>query len=84
MQDLQKEIELLKERNKRVEANKARETSRIRKLIIIIFTYIVMVIFFYASKLPEPRLNAIVPSVAFLLSTLGLSLFKNLWLKYKK
>ncbi|MFA6255545.1 MAG: hypothetical protein WC606_00020 [Candidatus Absconditabacterales bacterium] len=84
MQDLQKEIAQLKERNKRVEADKARETSRMRKIIIIILTYTVIVIFFYTTKLPNPRLNAIVPSITFLLSTLGLSLLKNLRLKHKK
>jgi len=84
MQDLQKQINEIQKRNKRVEADKDRETSRARKIIIIILTYVVIVIFFYASKLPQPRLNAIVPSVAFLLSTLGLSLFKTIWLKYKK
>jgi len=84
MQDLQKEIVLLKARNSRVEADKARETSWMRKVIITVLTYAVIVIFFYTVKLPKPRLNAIVPSVAFLLSTLGLSLFKNIWLKNRK
>jgi len=83
MQDIQKEIDQLKARNKRVEADKARETSWARKIIITILTYAVIVIFFYTARLPKPRINAIVPSIAFLLSTLGLSLFKTLWLKHK-
>ena len=72
MENIQKEIELLKQRNKRVEADKAREISRARKFIILTLTYIVIVIFFYTAELPKPRINAIVPTLGFILSTLGL------------
>ena len=72
MENIQKEIELLKERNRRVEADKAREISRARKFIILTLTYIVIVIFFYTAELPKPRINAIVPTLGFILSTLGL------------
>ncbi|MBI2622507.1 MAG: hypothetical protein HYW64_00195 [Candidatus Levybacteria bacterium] len=39
---------------------------------------------FYLSaiQIKEPWLNAIVPSFGFLLSTLTLPFFKNLWKKY--
>ena len=84
MQDLQKEIQQLKARNKRVEADKARETSTARKIIIMLLTYVVIVLFFYATKLPKPRINAIIPTVGFMLSTLGLHAVKQLRLKYKK
>jgi hypothetical protein len=63
MQEIQKEIEAIKERNKRVEADKARETSITRKILIMILTYSVIVIFFYAAKLPKPRINAIIPTI---------------------
>lgn len=84
MDDLQKQINEIKQRNTRVEADKARETSRARKIIIVILTYIVIVIFLYSAKLPQPRLNAIVPSIAFILSTLGFGIIKQLRLKHKK
>jgi len=84
MQDIQKEIEKLKARNRRVEADKARETSLARKIIIMLLTYAVIVIFFYTVKLPQPRINAIVPTLGFMLSTLGLNALKNIWLKWKK
>jgi hypothetical protein len=35
-----------------------------------------------AIKIPNPWFNAIVPAVAFLLSTLTLPFFKELWVKY--
>lgn len=82
VEDLQKEIEKIKERNKRVEADKAWETSWSRKILIAILTYMVIVIFFYFAGLPKPFVNSIVPSLAFVLSTLTLSIFKKLWLKY--
>ena len=84
MQDLQKEIEQLKARNRRVEADKARETSLARKIIIMLLTYVVIVIFLYAARLTKPRINAIIPTIGFVLSTLGLNIFKNLWLKHRK
>ena len=41
--DLQKEIELIKERNRRVETDKSWETSWFRRMIIMIFTYLTLV-----------------------------------------
>lgn len=76
-EELQSEINKIKERNKRVEADKAWETSRARKIIILFLTYIVMVIFFYFARLPKPFINAIVPAIAFVLSTLTIPLFKK-------
>lgn len=83
LEDLQKDIDEIKKRNRKVEADKAWETSWIRKFIILLLTYAVIVIFFYVSELPKPFLNAIVPALAFALSTFTLSLFKKIWLKSK-
>jgi len=80
IEDIKKEIDEIKARNKRVETDKAWETSWARKLIVLVLTYIVIVIFFFVSKLPEPFVNAVVPSVAFLLSTMTVPLFKKWWL----
>ncbi|PIN80242.1 hypothetical protein COV16_01225 [Candidatus Woesearchaeota archaeon CG10_big_fil_rev_8_21_14_0_10_34_8] len=82
VKQLEKEISNIKQRNKKVEADKAWETSFSRKLIIIILTYFVIVIFFYIAKLPDPWINAIVPSVAFVLSTLTIPVFKKIWIRY--
>ncbi len=83
LEDLQKEINEIKNRNKKVETDKAWETSWARKIIILLLTYVVIVIFFYFSELPSPFLNAIVPALAFVLSTFTLSLFKKMWMKNK-
>ena len=84
LQKIEEEIEKIKERNRRVETNKAWETSITRKISIFILTYIVIVIFFLYANLPSPFINSIVPAIAFVLSTLSLSSIKNLWIKYKK
>lgn len=81
IEQLQLEIEEIKKRNQRVEADKAWETSWARKIIIFLLTYTVIVIFFFFAQLPNPFLNAIVPSLAFVLSTLTVPMFKKWWLK---
>ena len=83
---MKKEIELIKERNKRVEADKAWETSKTRRLIIAFMTYIIVVIFLFAINAPMPWLTALVPTLGYTLSTLTLPLFKKLWVDwaYKK
>ena len=80
IEKLQKEVEDIKARNKRVSADKAWETSGMRKSVIFLLTYIVIVIFFFAAKLPDPFANAVVPSVAFVLSTLTVPLFRKWWI----
>lgn len=82
MTNLEKEIENIQERNKRVEIDKAWETSFFRKITIAILTYFVIVLFFVFAQLPNPFLNAIVPTLGFVLSTLSLPFFKQIWLKY--
>ena len=81
-----KEIESIKERNARVEADKAWETSWSRRGIIAVLTYLVIVLFFFSANLPNPFVNAIVPTAGFLLSTLTLGVLKKIWLAkvYKK
>jgi hypothetical protein len=76
------DIENLKERNKRVERDKAWETSNTRKIIIALMTYIVIVVFLWEINAPKPLLNAIVPTIGFILSTLTLPFFKKLWISY--
>ena len=82
-EELQTEIEEIKKRNQKVEMEKAWETSGARKITIAFFTYIVVVLFFYFAKLPKPFLNAIVPTLGFVLSTLTVPVFKKWWINKK-
>lgn len=83
---MKEDIEGIKERNKRVEVDKAWEVSITRRIIIALMTYIIIVIFLWSIDVSKPWLNAIVPTVGFILSTLTLPLFKKFWLNniYKK
>ncbi len=80
---LKGEVDKIKQRNKRVELDKAWEVSWTRRLILVILTYLVIVIFFYSAGLSNPWINSIVPALAFVISTLTLPFFKKLWIKNK-
>ena len=85
MKNLEKEIELIKERNKRVEQNKAWETSFVRRLSIAILTYIIVVTYSLLIKeVSNVFLTSLVPVIGFLLSTLSINLIRKLWEKKKE
>ena len=75
-----KEIEKIKQRNSKIEIDKAWETSYTRKIIIAVLTYLVLVLFFIYANVTNPFLNAIVPTIGFILSTLSLTYFKKIWI----
>ncbi|QQR54982.1 hypothetical protein IPG41_00160 [Candidatus Peregrinibacteria bacterium] len=81
IEDLLSEIDQLKARNKKVEADKAWETSWTRKVLVLILTYTVMVLVFWTTGIGNIFVNAIVPSVGFFLSTLTIPAVKKVWLK---
>lgn len=63
MKDLEKRVVAIEQRNKKVELDKAWEMSWERKLIIALLTYLVIVLFFFGAHLPDPFINALVPTV---------------------
>ena len=82
MEDLKKEIEEIKIRNKRVELDKKWETSLTRKICICILTYVVVII--YSNMIRKSNnifLSSLVPVIGFFLSTLSLKLIRKLWEK---
>lgn len=85
IKELENEIEKIKERNKKVELDKAWETSIVRKLCICILTYIVVVIYSYlTNKISNIFLSSLVPVIGFTLSTLSLKIVRNIWEKNRK
>jgi len=82
LEELEKEIQQLKQRNKNVETNKAWETSYTRRILLILFTYLAIGLYLNAIHVSEPWINAIVPAIGFLLSTLSLPFFRSVWEKY--
>ena len=82
--DLEKRVTAIEERNKRVEADKAWETSFLRKFLIIVLTYIFAVLYLKIADTTNPLLGAVVPTVGFFLSTQTLNIIKNKWLEKRK
>lgn len=82
MKDLESRIVKIEERNKKVEVDKAWENSYSRKILVAVFTYIVIAIYFKYVLRIDPWVNAIVPTLGFLLSTLAYPYFKEIWSKY--
>jgi len=78
--DFEKEINLIKERNKKVEADKAWETSKTRVISILGMTYIITAIVFYFIGVKNFMLSALIPSVGFYLSTQSLPFIKKMWI----
>ena len=79
--ELLERIKKIEKRNKKVEADKAWETSWTRKLLIASLTYLIIVLFFTIMHLGKPFINAIVPTLGFILSTLSIDLVKRVWLE---
>ncbi len=83
--DLEKEIEQIKERNKKVELDKTWETSFTRKICIMILTYIVVIIYSWLVRNYDNILvSSLVPVIGFTLSTLSLKIVRNVWEKKYK
>ncbi|MBP9817606.1 hypothetical protein KBC75_02490 [Candidatus Shapirobacteria bacterium] len=84
VEELEKRIKIIENRNKKVEVDKAWETSLTRKLLLIIFTFLSIGFYMKAIGVNNPWLNAVIPSLGFLLSTLSLPFFKNIWASKQK
>lgn len=83
--ELENEIAKIKERNKKVELDKAWETSGTRRICICILTYIVVVIYSnLINKISNIWLSSLVPVIGFSLSTISLKLIRNVWEKNRK
>ena len=79
MEKLEKRVEVIEERNARGELDKAWETSWTRRISIGLLTYGVIIIYLIAIDNDKPFINAAVPAVGFMLSTLVLRQIRNIW-----
>ena len=79
MDTLEAEIRLIKERNQRVESDKAWETSWFRRGLIAVITYAVASLALYVIGVTDFYLAAFIPTLGFLLSTLTLPAVKRWW-----
>ena len=77
---LQQKVDSILERNARVEADKAWETSWTRRGIVTVLTYAVIVSFMFNIRDPNPFLNALVPTFAYVVAASALPFAKKWWL----
>lgn len=76
---IEESLAQIKERNLRVESDKAWERSKTRIALICLVTYVIAAAVFYCLGSPKPYLDAFVPTVGFFLSAQSLPLAKKLW-----
>lgn len=81
LQDLEKEIMAIKERNMRVGADKAWETSNFRIFSIALITYAIAALVLYLIGTENFLRNALVPTVGYFLSTQSFPAIKKWWIK---
>lgn len=79
LKNLEKEIEIIKERNSRVETDKAWETSYFRIILISLIIYIIELRYYIKSD--SYLLNALVPAIGFFISVQSLPFIKKWWIK---
>lgn len=83
VEDLEKRIVAIEARNKKVELDKAWETSLIRRILVAGLTYVVVVIFMLSADIDRPFVTALIPTIGFSLSTLTVSRIKTWWITKK-
>ncbi|MGN1313156.1 MAG: hypothetical protein ACI4VS_03185 [Candidatus Nanosyncoccaceae bacterium] len=85
MKELEQRIAKIEKRNKRVETDKAWETSWTRRICIMVLTYLVVVAYSYIIReCDNILLSSLVPVLGFLLSTLSVKAVRRLWEKKNK
>ncbi|NQV88151.1 MAG: hypothetical protein HQ402_01160 [Parcubacteria group bacterium] len=80
IKELEKEVGYIKERNKRVEADKAWEVSMVRMLSLTVITYIIASLVLYFIGVNNFLLSALVPALGYFLSTQSLPFIKKRWI----
>jgi len=81
---LEQEMQRIQERNTRVEMDKAWEASNFRVVFLVLLTYLVTSIVFWLIGVPNPFLNALIPTTGYYLSTLSLPFVKKWWIQGRK
>ena len=83
--NVEREIQAIKQRNARVEADKKWETSWTRRVVIGVLTFAVVLIYnWLIFRRANFILAFIVPVIGFLLSTLSLKYVRKVWENRKK
>jgi len=82
--NLEERVAAIEACNSKVDLDKAWESSWTRRLSIASLTYLVVVVYLSYIGNNSPYINAFVPAVGFLLSTLVLPQICSFWQKSQK
>ena len=80
MTNVEDRLQAIEKRNKRVELEKAWETSVTRKMSIALLTYGTAFLFLWIIGNPDPVTNSLVPMGGYVLSTLSIPSIKRVWI----
>jgi len=83
-EEIEIEIQKIKERNVKVELEKAWETSTARAISLLAMTYLLASLLLLVIKNEHPFINALVPTLGYFLSFQSLPFIKKWWMKGKK
>ena len=81
MNNIEERLTKIEQRNEKVELDKAWETSWARRFLLTAFTYLAIAIYLWAIDIDRPWLNAIIPAVAFMISTFTVPFLKERWIQ---
>lgn len=83
IEQIEKEIEIIRKRNKKVETDKAWEISLFRTLLISLSIYLVSFVAFYFIGIRNYLVNALIPTIGYFLSTRSFTVIKKWWIERK-
>ncbi len=79
LEKLERRVSEIETRNARVEKDKAWETSFTRIVVVSFLTYFVTVLVFWMLGSANFFLNALVPTIGFILSVQSVPMLKTWW-----
>ncbi len=80
MTNLERSLELILERNRRVEAEKAWEVSFTRRAFLALLTYLTAVLLLWLIGEERFLLLSLIPTISYVFSTLTLPWLKRFWI----
>lgn len=81
---IEERLDIIEKRNRRVELDKAWEISLTRRILVTIATFVVIGLYLSWLGVNQPWLNAIVPVLAFIISTFVVQRAKITWINNHK
>jgi hypothetical protein len=80
-QSLEERVAKLETRNRRVESDKAWETSWLRRGSLVVLIYLTIVFYLKFVVHIDPWINGLVPVIGYFVSTLTVGFLKKRWLE---